>query len=78
VTATVDDRLTGEAERILRGERSLNLDEQRSAYESAGWTGFDVTTEPFGDIAAERDAFAKPHRSENAVPRAFSFRQAKK
>ena len=51
----------------LRGKRSLNLDEQRSAYESAGSTGFDVTTGPYGDIAAERDASAKPHRSENAA-----------
>ncbi|MBZ9661186.1 hypothetical protein LB523_19255 [Mesorhizobium sp. ESP-6-4] len=55
VTARVDDRLTGEAERILRGERSVNLDERRSAYESAGWTGFDPTAAPFDDIQAERD-----------------------
>ncbi|MBZ9847996.1 hypothetical protein LB565_08360 [Mesorhizobium sp. CA14] len=55
VTARVDDRLTGEAERILRGERSVNLDERRSAYESAGWTGFDPGAEPFDDIQAERD-----------------------
>jgi hypothetical protein len=55
VTARVDDRLTGEAERILRGERSVNLDERRSAYESVGWTGFDDTAEPYDDIEAERD-----------------------
>ncbi|RWF27471.1 MAG: hypothetical protein EOS65_02965 [Mesorhizobium sp.] len=55
VTAKVDDRLTGEAERILRGERSANLDERRSAYEASGWTGFDATAEPYDDIEAERD-----------------------
>ncbi|MEI9406869.1 general stress protein [Mesorhizobium argentiipisi] len=55
VTARVDDLLAGEAERILRGERSVNLDERRSAYESAGWTGFDPSAEPFDDIEAERD-----------------------
>ncbi|RWD68710.1 general stress protein [Mesorhizobium sp.] len=55
VTARVDDRLTGEAERILRGERSVNLDERRSAYEAGGWTGFDATAEPYDDIEAERD-----------------------
>ncbi|RWD30206.1 MAG: hypothetical protein EOS22_07255 [Mesorhizobium sp.] len=55
VTAKVDDRLTGEAERILRGERAANLDERRSAYEASGWTGFDATAEPYDDIEAERD-----------------------
>jgi len=55
VTANVDDRLTGEAERILRGERSVNLDERRSAYESGGWTGFDASAQPYDDIEAERD-----------------------
>ncbi|TIV67981.1 MAG: hypothetical protein E5V86_02745, partial [Mesorhizobium sp.] len=55
VTARVDDRLTGEAERILRGERAVNLDERRSAYEAGGWTGFDAAAEPYDDIEAERD-----------------------
>ncbi|MBZ9857402.1 hypothetical protein LB566_26805 [Mesorhizobium sp. CA13] len=55
VTAKVDDRLAGEAERILRGGRSVNLDERRSSYEAAGWTGFDASAEPFDDIEAERD-----------------------
>jgi hypothetical protein len=56
VTAKVDDRISGEAERILRGERSVNLDERRIAYESGGWKGFDPSAEPFGDIEAERDS----------------------
>ncbi|MBZ9764021.1 hypothetical protein LB553_24520 [Mesorhizobium sp. CA8] len=55
VTARVDDRLAGEAERILRGERSVNIDERRSAYEAGGWTGFDATAEPYDAIEAERD-----------------------
>jgi hypothetical protein len=55
VTARVDDRLAGEAERILRGERAVNLDERRSAYEAGGWTGFDAAAEPYDDIEAERD-----------------------
>ena len=55
VTAKVDDRITGEAERILRGTRSVNLDERRSAYEESGWTGFDASAEPYDDIEAERD-----------------------
>ena len=55
VTAQVDDRLTGEAERILRGTRSVNLDDRRNAYEAGGWTGFDPRAEPYEDVEAERD-----------------------
>lgn len=55
VTAQVDDRLTDEAERILRGSRSVNLEERRGAYEQSGWNGFDSNAEPYQDIEAERD-----------------------
>jgi hypothetical protein len=51
----VDDRLTNEAQRILRGDRSVNLPERRSAYEESGWMGFDPRAEPLEDIEAERD-----------------------
>jgi hypothetical protein len=55
VTAKVDDRIAAEAERILRGSRSVDLDERRTAYEEGGWTSFDASAEPYEDIEAERD-----------------------
>lgn len=55
VTAKVEEHLSGEAERILRGTTSVDLAERRSAYESGGWTGFDASAEPYDGIEAERD-----------------------
>jgi hypothetical protein len=55
VTAKVDDQLAGDAERILRQGKSVNLQERRSDYEAGGWTGFDADAETSAPDEIERD-----------------------
>ena len=62
VTAKVDDELVDEAERILGQTNSVDLEERRSTYETAGWTGFDPKADPYTDVEVERD------RTRNASP----------
>lgn len=43
VTARVEDRLAEPARMILKKGRAVDPANRRSAYEAAGWTGFDAT-----------------------------------
>ncbi|CAN7707450.1 hypothetical protein LJR234_006072 [Mesorhizobium amorphae] len=55
VTAKVDDALAGDAERILRHTKSVNLEDRRSAYEAGGWTGFDADADNYTKGEIDRD-----------------------
>ncbi len=50
VTAIVDDKRVGEAQRIL-STRGANAAQQRAAYQETGWTHFDENAPPYQQAA---------------------------
>lgn len=59
VTARVNDELQGTAQRILNGERAVDLTSRRAAYQSEGWSRFDDTAPQYSpdQVAAERGRY---------------------
>ena len=59
VTARVEDSLVPNAEQILKQYNSVDIADRRSAYEAAGWTGFDPAADVYPDDDLRRGTRAR-------------------